>query len=251
MEHVTKEMVKTHWDNQAEKYKTKKEATLGDPFLRDVECEHLLRLLKAKTKVLDCGCGNGTSTIYMSKRKELCIQGIDFSEKMIEYANENLLREPNLRNLVNFKLGDVLDLDYDCEFDYAITMRCIQNLVNADYQKKAIKNMIKSLRLGGFLYMLENSAIDISFLSGIFKFLPLREKIIPVWHNLPISKNVLKLWERDCNYKLLKTQDVNGAYLHLMFFTPSFLHNLIKNIIIKFPFSCLGYAKIFILQKNG
>ena len=69
--------------------------------------------------ILDVGCGTGRYSNILAKKKNYVL-GIDFSEKMINYARENAKLE-NLNN-IDFKVISYQDFEYNKNFDAVICM---------------------------------------------------------------------------------------------------------------------------------
>ncbi len=97
------------------------------------------------TKILDIGCGKGTSSIYLANKYRCKVVGIDKSEKRIEEAIE-VAKKEGLEDRVAFQLGDVHKLPFEDEtFDIAITQAA---LVYFD-KEKVVKEAIRVLKKGG------------------------------------------------------------------------------------------------------
>lgn len=178
--------IKKYWDKRAIKYSGSLNSTTKDIWLRKIEVSLLKVQLKKFswiTSVLDIGCGDGYTTISLSKEfPDISFVGADYSEKMILNAKERLDSE-TLGNRVKFIVLDVLSLDSNIgQFDALISDRCLINLPSQDLQKKAIKNIHSVLNVSGLYFMVEN------FIEGHQKFNSLRKRLdlpkIPVrWHN--------------------------------------------------------------------
>jgi len=122
----------------------------------------LIPLLDGK-KVLDIGCGTGTLTLYLASHCE-SIVGIDFSEKLIEQAKENI--SLNSSDNVEFIFGNILDenLNLGVKFDLICGTAIIHEFPAKDYN--AIINFIKNhLAEKGFCVFQENS-----FFNPLFRF---------------------------------------------------------------------------------
>ena len=129
------------WNKMAEKYSQK-------PVPSQENYEKKLKLtrelLKKDMKVLEIGCGTGTTSLihapYVTK-----ITSTDFSSKMIEIANEKA-KSQNISN-IEFKQESVEDMDYpENEFDI-IMAHSILHLV--ENKKAAIDKIFKALKPGG------------------------------------------------------------------------------------------------------
>jgi demethylmenaquinone methyltransferase/2-methoxy-6-polyprenyl-1,4-benzoquinol methylase len=84
-------------------------------------------ILKAKpSSALDCACGTGDIAFEMKKNISGEVTGIDFSEKMIDFANE---RNSKSAYKVNFRVADIMKLPFeDKSFDVASISFGIRNV---------------------------------------------------------------------------------------------------------------------------
>lgn len=111
---------------------------------------------KKNIRILDLATGTGDLAILLArqlqpKRK---ITGIDNSRKMIEIGI-NKAKKYNLSELIEFKVGDIQQLDFkDSTFDVVTIAFGIRNVANP---KKTIKEIFRVLKPGGRLIILEFS----------------------------------------------------------------------------------------------
>ncbi len=70
---------------------------------------------------LDVGCGPGHYSLSLARKGARSVTGIDYSEKMIQLANERLARE-DLKSKCRFLVEDIADYDSDSKFDISIAM---------------------------------------------------------------------------------------------------------------------------------
>jgi len=136
---------------------TNKYATSPDFNLREVENEYLSRQLRDGVKVLDVGCGNGYSTLSHAARWDAQFTGVDFVSEMVDAAKD-LAAQFKLRGQVDFRTGDVTDLDFpDESFDFVITQRCLLNLTSREDQWKGMREIARVLKPGGVYLMMEGT----------------------------------------------------------------------------------------------
>jgi ubiquinone/menaquinone biosynthesis C-methylase UbiE len=103
------------------------------------------------SRVLDIGCGKGTSAIYLAKKFGCQVVGIDDSEKRIAEATEMARRE-GVEGKVAFKVCDAEAMEFpESSFDVAITQAA---LIFMDMEK-VIKEAVKVVRRGGFVGVAE------------------------------------------------------------------------------------------------
>jgi trans-aconitate 2-methyltransferase len=93
--------------------------------------------------VVDLGCGDGKVTCNLSLRVPRGhVVGVDNSENMLRFARNTYAARHNL----SFALRDVQRLDYDSEFDVAVSAFCIQWLAD---KSAAFLGIRTSLRPAG------------------------------------------------------------------------------------------------------
>ena len=150
-----KDFIKENWDYQASIHKESHWASWGDNYAISLEIENIAKYIKDNDNVLDVGCANGFSTFEQFKRKNIKIKGVDFSEKMIEYAQLRKA-ENGIQDEMNFYVGDVRKLDFaDNLFDVTYTTRVIINLPYWEEQANAIDECIRVTKKGGVVVISE------------------------------------------------------------------------------------------------
>jgi ubiquinone/menaquinone biosynthesis C-methylase UbiE len=149
------DFIKQTWDNSAEKYKDSHWASWGDNYVISLEVGNISKYIKDGDKVLDVGCANGYSTFEQSHKKNIKIHGVDFSGKMIEYAQKQKVTR-NVGDEILFSIGDVRHLDFeDNYFDVTYTTRVLINLPNWEEQVSGIQECIRVTKNGGIIILSE------------------------------------------------------------------------------------------------
>lgn len=128
----------------------------------------LAGIVKDGDRVLDVGCGNGRLTEAF-RDKKIEYLGVDSSEKLIELARKNYVREiaasprgcgvPCLagrqaRNdnvSYEFQVADILELDKlpEKDFDYVFCIAVLHHLPGNETRIKALEELRKKLKPGG------------------------------------------------------------------------------------------------------
>ena len=137
-------------------------ATARDYNAKELEIKTIAVSLKQEGTLVDLGCGNGYTLLSLAKSfKEWSLIGVDFSESLIQGANQLLAQhEKELRTHPQFICGDALLFVRDVEsasVDCVLTERFIQNLPSSEVQKAVIREAYRMLRPGGRLLMCEGS----------------------------------------------------------------------------------------------
>jgi len=231
--------IRKFWNERADSFGEKWNATLGEKYLRLLEINTIIKLLKIFTPqtVLDVGCGNGYSTKkYALSFPNVKFIGVDFSDKMIQKANEKKISN------CKFFIADVTEPESipDHDFDIILTQRCIQNLENYESQYLAIKHLIKKKKTDGLLLLMECSKDGVEQLNRIRKkFLKAPKENIEPWHN-----NFLR------DQLLIKDFNANIIYFSS---TYMFLTKVIHPKLDKYAYALpnigkFGYDRLYIIK---
>jgi len=240
--------IRRFWDERARTFRTDPTATLGDRLLKDIEVREIIKFIDNEQTVLDCGCGNGTSTLQIARRRTVDLIGVDYSEEMLRMAEINLEQvKPELKGNVRFERGDVLNLTFkEGTFDTVITMRCLQNLPSFDLQKQAILSIKGLLKTGGRFLMLECSNDGLRQLNKVLTWVG-REPLSPPWHNLFFNDRDLFRLSDEHSFPLIKTINVSGVYQLLALCVQHRVRWLAKILPC---FLNTGYHKLYIWEKE-
>ena len=114
-----------------------------------VAAHYLDRLhIKPTDRVLDIGCGDGSFSIKILELvPEGSLVGIDRSENMLALAREKIAQYPQF----SVALLDVLNMNYQEEFDYVVSFWCLQWCPDP---LKALSNIYRALKKGGQFFIL-------------------------------------------------------------------------------------------------
>lgn len=171
---------KKYWEDSNTK-------SLIDSNLKELEIAFFLKYLKKNHKVADIGCGDGTTSVRIapSVKSVIALERSDYLRKL---ASKNIL-DNKIKNIAVVS-GDILNMNFQNEFDVVITERVIINLPSWKHQKKAILNIHRSLKRGGIYLMIENTHEAHIALNKTRKAVGLK----PIglhWHNVFLYKNKL------------------------------------------------------------
>lgn len=123
------------WNKIAEKWKQ----------YRTTPSKEVLEFLKDKKgKILDLGCGSGRNMI---KQDGLEYYGVDFSDKMLNYAKK---KAESLQIKAQLKKSEASKIDFDDEFfDYAIFISTLHCIEVEKLRRKALAELYRTLKIGG------------------------------------------------------------------------------------------------------
>ena len=152
---------------------------------------------KTGGRILDAGCGNGRLSEIFEKIKVDYI-GIDSSEKLIAAAQ---VKYPSLK----FKVADILDLPLPAaEFDAVFLIAVLQHVPSAELRLKALLNISRVLKPGGFLLM-----TNWNLWQPIFRKSRLKYKLLKFFGRSKLDFNdMFKAW------KSAQGEIITERYLH-------------------------------------
>lgn len=143
--------------------------------------------LKGKT-ILEIGCGNGL--LYNKICKKYKIKkyiGTDFVKELVEYCkNKNHESE-----FIHLDISKIKKNSFKDKFDYIISKRTLQNVLNHSLQLKIIDTLGLFLKKNGRIILVESSQNAQNNINQERKIFKLR-KIIPPFHNLFFSDEKIK-----------------------------------------------------------
>jgi ubiquinone/menaquinone biosynthesis C-methylase UbiE len=103
-------------------------------------------------KILDLGCGDGSTAYFFRKNFPLAkIQGLDVSEKSVSEAEKKELSN------CSFKLYDGENIEYpDHAFDL-VFIACVMHHIDAQLHYKILKECARVLKKEGYIYIFEHN----------------------------------------------------------------------------------------------
>lgn len=108
--------------------------------------------LKKTDRVLDAGCGRGTTSCYLAEKYKCSMTGIDIVDFELQMAKKRA-GELNLKEKVNFYLKDYSNTQFpDNYFDKIFTL---ETLVHSSDFKKTLKELYRVLKHKGRLALFE------------------------------------------------------------------------------------------------
>lgn len=223
--------IKEHYDAVAKSEGAAETSTMADLYIRKKETTFILDSIEKfiaskktalnnsqlddKIKILDVGCGNGFTLSKIRERFDnSIIEGIESNDSLRAIAGG---RFPD--NRVKIRAGDIREQNSlpEIEVDVLICQRVIINLLNTADQKRALRNLIKLVKINGLLVFIESFQNEFDNLNSARREFGL-EPIAPAHHNLYLSSDFFDV----CQLKKICYSDENLLSTH--FFVSRVLH---------------------------
>jgi len=134
-------MTNEFWENQAEKHDSNVKAVNFDIMANDLESFYIEKFIGEPANLIDLGCGNGNTLLYLAKKQPSTeFVGIDSSQNMIDAANKQ--KDKYKLNNVSFICKDATDdlSEYHNTFNIALTKRLFIN-IPIEKHLKVIENI--------------------------------------------------------------------------------------------------------------
>ena len=193
------------WNDRA----SKENPGSDDFLLKHIEQLYIINHIPQKAKVLDIGCGDGTTLLKIAEEKEIEGVGMDFASSMIKKAKNNNLGHFNIK----FIEGSVLHLPTQQNiglFDVIYTQRCLINLNSFQEQAEAIKKISNLLKDGGIYIMVESTHDGLDRINELRLCLNL-EAISPPWHNTFFRIREVEELQK-ANFKIVSFSHLSSTY---------------------------------------
>lgn len=213
-----KKSIQTYWEQRAKQQASSPTATTNDVYMRNLEIKTLIETCRELNlqagQALDLGCGDGYSTVAVAEGIDgFSFLGIDYSESMINSAQERLNEVPALQSRVRFMVGDAIHIGEICagqKFDLVISDRVLINLETVDVQYNTMAQIAELLREDGYYLAIENFVEGQKVLNETRRSMGLSE--IPVrWHNLFFRKNEFIEHAKE-SFDLLELKEFASSY---------------------------------------
>lgn len=200
--------VREFWEKQSEKGIA---SGTRDLILDSLEREVISSYMTNDSSVLEVGCGDGRTSIYLKTKNDISITAFDYAEGMVRKAKKNA-RISSVNGIVFFVL-DLNEVDQlEGKFDYVISKRVLINLRDYQEQVAVIKKISHVLAPGGTFLMCESSKRGLSNINKLRKLFNLKEISSP-WHNTYIDDN--KLIKENLPLELIERKDFTSTYYFL------------------------------------
>ncbi len=229
-------------------------STINDIKVRNLEIEKIISFIDDDSKILDCGCGNGSVTNLISKKTNSFTVGFDASKPMITVAKKFEIKNKKVKYLVK----NICNINYKNKFDFAYTIRVIQNLNDGD-KLKAIKNIYNCLKDNGIALFIETTSKSQKNLNRGRSEVGLSKIPVFKW-NILLNETKFKKQLKQTGFKILKIDNfLSGYYFWSRIILPLITKNpkkisssnYLNEYFIKMPsFGDFGGHKLFVVKKK-
>lgn len=161
----------------------------NDVALDKIESFQIINKLRDNCKILEIGCGNGL--LYDEIKKKFKVSkyvGTDFVQELIDICNKKKNSEDNFYQL---DMTEIKKNQFNDEFDFIISKRAVQNVIDTEFQLNAIDNFGKYLGNNGSMILVESSS-DAQDNINILRQKHKLDKILPPFHNLFFDDEKIK-----------------------------------------------------------
>ena len=180
MAKFTTEDIQKLYSSEAAKHKVAGTSTIQDMRTREMEVAAVALYLRDKQHALEVGCGNGYVASRLVTQFDIDLEAFDFSPALIGFAQQQDLSAA--RGRASFAVGDILSYAKQDAFDLVFSVRCLQNLVSWEDQKRGLRNVVAALKVGGEYIMEECFWTGLNNLNEARAELAL-DPIPESWHN--------------------------------------------------------------------
>jgi SAM-dependent methyltransferase len=138
------------WSAMATQHGGNLSATASTPWVRTASLRRLNQVIKRGDRVLDVGCGNGSS--LLGPLSDKCYAyGVDMTEEMLQNAKQH---HPKARGLCR---SDACYLPFQsASFDVVYSSRCVINVLTEEMQQVALSEIFRVVKPGGTVVLMEN-----------------------------------------------------------------------------------------------
>ena len=184
-----------------------------DIYLDLLEENQIIKRLKNNKTILEIGCGNGILLKRLKNKVKIKnYLGIDFVLELIKKSN---YKYKNYKN-ISFKQLDMTEVNknsFNQKYDYIISKRAIQNVLDKNLQLKAIDKFGYFLKKNGTMILVESSNTaqqNINLFRKKYKL----TKIIPPFHNLFFDDDkIIKYKYKNLKFKKMENFSSNYYFI--------------------------------------
>lgn len=217
--------IKTYWEKASEQPLREDDLrpTARDPYLQQLVEAAIEKWIWPGAKVIDIGCGDGTSTLKFAQRAGF-VHGVDYIVRYVDLARQQAIQR-GVSN-VEFAAADVMDLTQTRKrvgsVDIAITIRCLINLASWENQLVALREIAGLVRPGG-LYLLSEGWSDAWMALNRWRSRSGLSQIELVKYNCLLNRNRFEQHVSE-QFEILHYENLGFFIFMSRVFQPAFVH---------------------------
>jgi SAM-dependent methyltransferase len=194
------------------KINQERQVCTNDVAFDDVEDNEILKRLKDNKSVLEIGCGNGVLYSKLSKKlNNFSYLGTDFVKDLVEVCKKKSSSEKH--KFIQQDMTDINKDSFDQKYDFIITKRAIQNVLDQKLQVQTIDNLGNFLEEDGTMILVESSSDAQNRLNFERERYGLH-RIIPPFHNLFFDDEKIKI-HNFVNLKLIEISPFASDFYYI------------------------------------
>ena len=202
MEYKLKKENHDFWVERLKKNQERQVCT-NDIAFDDVEDNEILKRVQSNKSILEIGCGNGVLYSKLSnKLNNFSYLGTDFVKDLVNVCKKRSISKDH--NFIQLDMTDIDNSTFDKKYDFIISKRAIQNVLEERLQIQTIEKLSHFLKDDGLMILVESSATAQNRLNIVREKYNL-DKIIPPFHNLFFDDEKIK----NHNFKNLKLVEIS------------------------------------------
>jgi ubiquinone/menaquinone biosynthesis C-methylase UbiE len=267
--------IKKHWDVNAKSNTISLLSTTKTPTIKKLEIDAFYRVIrnlsdnKKTERLLEVGCGNGHNLFGLKQLlPNLRLQGVDYSEEMIEAAQK--INHEKYNSEIEFSVADALKIPNgklkSDTYDFVITNRMLINLNSWTLQQEALRNIVELLNPNGSLIIIENFVNSYANQNTLRELIGLPNRV-PDSYNKFLDENLFeKFASEEIGLKIMKVDNFASLHDILLYVllphinsgTISYDHplmNTVTELLVNLPnelsgsFGSFGQNNLYVLRR--
>jgi ubiquinone/menaquinone biosynthesis C-methylase UbiE len=192
------------WSAMATQHGGNLSATASTLWVRAASLRRLNQVIKPADRVLDVGCGNGSSLLGPLSHKCLAY-GVDMTEEMLQNAKQ---LHPKARGLCR---SDACYLPFKSgSFDVVYSSRCVINVLTEEMQQVALSEIFRVVKPGGTVVLMENFEEPLARMNRARELRRVGPPIVDA-HNLPLNLQRTLEYSQGLGWTALKIRSNSWA----------------------------------------
>lgn len=201
----------------------------NDKNLNVLEGEQIAKRIKDNCSVLEVGCGNGGLFEVIAEKINLKYYlGTDFVKELVDICNKYYAADGV--DFIQLDMTEINDETFQNKFDYIISKRAIQNVLDSKLQLKVIESLGSHLNDDGVMIFVESSSTAQANINEYRKQFGL-EKISPPFYNLFLDDDIIK----NHKFNSVKLVDIDRFAGNFYFITRVIYARLCKEYLNESP----------------